>query len=89
MTVRFLVVIWLILLLLLGVSIALGFTGNVTLATILIFSVAAIKAWLVGVYYMRLKWEPRYILVILFGGIALILVLYFTLIPDIIHVYGG
>ncbi len=88
MTRRFLVSIWAVLLLLLGVSIALVRMGNVLLATILIFSIAGFKALLVAVYYMRLKWEPRYIIWILIFGIALMVILYFTLVPDILYQYG-
>ncbi|MBI1909462.1 MAG: cytochrome C oxidase subunit IV family protein [Deltaproteobacteria bacterium] len=88
MTEKFLVTIWAALLGLLGVSLVLGHLGNVFLATVLIFTIAIFKAWLVGAYYMRLKEEPRYILWILLGGVGLIVILYFTLVPDIIHVYG-
>lgn len=84
----FYVKIWILLLVLLGVSIVLGNTRHVFLATILIFGIAIFKAFLVGAYYMRLKWEPRYIVGILLGGVALMVLLYFTLVPDIIYVYG-
>ena len=89
MSERFLIAVWAGLLALLGVSLLLGSWGNVLMATTLIFIVAIIKASLVGAYYMRLKWEPRYILWILFAGVALIAIFYVALIPDIIHVYGG
>lgn len=85
MTKRNLVTIWAILLVLLGLSLLLGSWGNTTLAAILIFMIAILKAFLVAAYYMRLKWEPRYILWILLGGIGCVLILYFTLIPDIIY----
>lgn len=82
------VIIWFWLLVLLGASIGLGFLGHVVLATTLIFGIAAVKAYLVATYYMRLKFEPRYVTGILLIGVAVILILYFTLIPDIIYVYG-
>ncbi len=84
MTRRFLVLIWLCLLALLGVSLLLGLLGNVILATALIFLIALFKAWLVALYYMRLKWEPRYIIGILLFGIGLMVLLYFALVPDIL-----
>ncbi len=85
MSVRFLVGIWSVLLALLGLSLALGYWGNVVLATLLIFTIAILKAFLVGAYYMGLRWEPKYILWILLGGVICILILYFALVPDIIY----
>lgn len=84
-----LVTIWTILLALLGVSIALGYWGSAVLATTLIFTVAVFKAVIVAAYYMRIKWEPKYILGILLGAVGLVLILYFTLMPDIVYQYGG
>lgn len=80
--------IWAVLLFLLGVSIALGYLSHPVLATSLIFGIAAIKAYIVGAYYMRLKWEPRYIVWVLLFAVGLIAILYFTLVPDIVYVYG-
>ena len=88
MSERFLIAVWVALLAMLGVSVALGSWGNVLAATVLIFLIAVIKATLVAAYYMRLKWEPRYILWILFAGVGLMAVLYFALVPDIMHGYG-
>lgn len=89
MTRRSLVAIWVALLFFLGLSLAIAGLGNVALATSLIFSIALLKAGLVVAYYMRLKWEPRYILGILLSGVAVVAILYFTLIPDIVYQYGG
>lgn len=88
MTQKKLILIWFALLVMLGVSLALGRSGHRQLATILIFGVATLKAFLVGAFYMRLRWEPGYIVCILLGGIGLILILYFALVPDIVYVYG-
>ena len=88
MSERLLITVWVLLLAMLGVSVALGSWGNVLAATVLIFLIAVIKAALVGAYYMRLKWEPRYILWILVAGVGLMVVLYFSLVPDIMHGYG-
>lgn len=82
------IVIWIGLLLLLGVSLILGYLGNQILATSLIFGVASLKAWLVANYYMGLKWETNYVAWILLTGLIFMIVLYVALVPDIIYVYG-
>lgn len=82
------VAIWLWLMALLGASIGLGYLGHAVLATILIFGLAAVKAYLVAVYYMRLKFEPRYVAGILLTGVLVIVILYFGLVPDIVYQYG-
>ncbi|MBI2981143.1 MAG: cytochrome C oxidase subunit IV family protein [Deltaproteobacteria bacterium] len=85
---RLLIGIWVILLVLLGVSLLLANLGNPLLATTLIFAIAAIKAALVALFYMRLKWEPGYVFAIISTGLAVVLILFFALVPDIIYVYG-
>lgn len=82
------VAIWVFLLALLGVSLALGYLGNVALATTLIFGIAAVKALVVAIYYMRLKWEPNYVPWIFWIGLIFMVILFFGLIPDIVHQYG-
>jgi len=89
MTASFIKKIWLVLVVLLLVSIALGYLPNATLATVLVFAVATIKAGLVIAYYMGAKSEPKYITYILLSGMACMLILFFVLVPDIIFVYGG
>ncbi len=88
MTPRRLIALWGLLLALLGVSLALGYLGNVVLSTVLIFSVAALKAFLVAAFYMRLKWEPGYVVAILLFGLSVILIFLFALVPDIVFVHG-
>lgn len=88
MTVSSLVKIWVVLLVLLGVSIALGNLGSPRLAATLIFGIALFKAFLVAAYYMRLKFEPRYVTGILLVGLLFIVILYFALVPDIVYQYG-
>jgi len=83
-----LIAIWGMLLAMLGLSLALGYLGNVVLATVLIFLVATLKACLVANYYMGLKWEPKYILWILLTGVIFMIILFAALVPDIIYVYG-
>lgn len=82
------VAIWGVLLALLGLSLAFAQLGSRVLAVVLIFGVAAAKAALVLGFYMGLKFEPRFVALILAGGLACILVLGGMLVPDIVHVYG-
>lgn len=84
-----LVILWGVLLALLGVSLLFGSLGQRGLAVLIIFGVATLKAYLVAFFYMRLKWEPGYILAMILGGIGLMVILFFTLVPDIVSVYGG
>ena len=84
----FYVWIWVALVAMLGISLALGMEGHTTLATGLIFGIAALKAWMVAVYYMGLSYEPRYIAWILITGILFMAVLFVALIPDMVYVYG-
>lgn len=84
MTESFLVKIWGALLGLLLVSVAIGFMASSRLANVLIFSVATIKAALVGAYYMGIKNEPRYILYMLLFGVMLLGILFFLLAPDVV-----
>ena len=88
MKVATLVKIWTVLLFMLGASLLAGSLGNERIAVTVIFMIAAFKAWLVSAYYMRLKWEPHYITMVMIAGILLTLVLYFALVPDILYVYG-
>lgn len=83
-----LVKIWVVLLLLLIVSVAIGFSGNTTLATVMIFGIATMKAYLVLAYYMGLKREPYYITILMASGVAMLVILFVYLIPDIVYVYG-
>jgi heme/copper-type cytochrome/quinol oxidase subunit 4 len=69
-------------------SLAIGTMKDARLATILIFSIATVKAYLVLMYYMGLKWEPKQVHHLLFSAFALMLVLLLYLVPDIVFVYG-
>lgn len=80
--------IWGALVVLLGLSLVLGELKNAELATILIFGVATVKAYLVLSYYMGLKWEPKFVSYILLSALAFMAVLFFYLVPDIVYVYG-
>ena len=81
--------IWALLVVLLVVGIAVGFVGHVVLSTILVFSVAAIKASLVAANYMHLKSEPRFVQVIVLAALACVVIALIAFVPDIVYVYGG
>lgn len=81
--------IWALLVVLLAVGIAVGFVGHVVLSTILVFSVAAIKAGVVAAKYMHLRAEPRFVQVMVLAALICVLVALVGLVPDIVYVYGG
>lgn len=83
------VAIWVVLLLLFGASVGAAHLGATRTATLLIFGIAVAKALLVIAYYMHLRFEPRWIVVLMLGALACAVVLFFGLIPDIAYVYGG
>lgn len=82
------VAIWGVLLALLFLSLGFGRVGHAGLAVTLIFGVAAVKAALVLAFYMHLKFEPRFVQLVLLFGLACVLILAFLLVPDIVYVYG-
>jgi caa(3)-type oxidase subunit IV len=55
------------------------------LAVVLIFTVAVAKAYLVAAYYMHLRYEPLFIVIILLAGLATLYVLFFGLVPDVVY----
>jgi caa(3)-type oxidase subunit IV len=81
--------IWLILVALLTVSLVLGFVGFARTAVVLIFAIAVIKAWLVASYYMHLRFEPRWLTILILSALLCVIVLFVGLLPDIAHKYGG
>ena len=80
--------IWVALVILLIGSLGAASVGAKRTAVSLIFGLAAIKAFLVISYYMHLRFEPRWLRVLLPCVVGLIVVLFVALIPDIVHVYG-
>jgi cytochrome c oxidase subunit 4 len=78
------VLIWGVLVSALLVSLFLGYMDLPVVATVLIFTIAIAKAWLVVAYYMHLKFEPYYVLVIMGTGLACLYFLFFGLVPDIV-----
>ncbi|RMH38819.1 MAG: hypothetical protein D6689_18520 [Deltaproteobacteria bacterium] len=53
-----------------------------------IFVIAAFKAYLVLNYFIHLGREPRYIKYVVIATLAALVILYGTLIPDIVHQFG-
>jgi hypothetical protein len=37
---------------------------------------------------MHLKWEPRFVALVVAAGFLALAILFFGLMPDIVHVYG-
>jgi len=82
------VLVWGVLVVLLVLGISAGWVGHPVLATALIFSVAALKAFLVAANYMHLRFEPWFIRLIVLGGLACVVIVLVALIPDVVYVYG-
>jgi caa(3)-type oxidase subunit IV len=82
------VVLWAVLVGALLLSLALGALGATQLVVGMVFVLAAIKAYLVVAHFMHLSFEPRFVKLVLIGALAVIAVLYFGLVPDIIWVAG-
>lgn len=78
------VLIWGILVCALMVSLFLGYMDLPVVAIVLIFSIAVAKAWLVVAYYMHLKFEPFFVVLIMATGLACLYFLFVGLVPDIV-----
>lgn len=80
------IAVWAWLVLLLGLSLAavfLPFSPAVTVT--LIFVIAAVKAFLVAVNFMHLKFEQRLVRLIAIVPLVLFIIMTLTLIPDIAY----
>jgi len=77
--------IWAVLVSGLIVSLFIGYMQLPVLTTVLIFTVAIFKAYLVIAYYMHLKYEPFFVVVIMAAGLAALYFLFFGLVPDIVY----
>jgi caa(3)-type oxidase subunit IV len=81
--------IWLILLALLGVSIA-GPTLEIQAVTIITaFGVAIVKAYLVAKHFMHLNVQPRYVTYMVCSCLALMLVFWAGTAPDVYNQEGA
>ena len=83
------VLIWGVLVSALLVSLFLGYMDLPVIAAVLIFSIALVKAWLVVAYYMHLKFEPFFVVVIMATGLACLYFLFVGLVPDIVYATSG
>jgi caa(3)-type oxidase subunit IV len=79
---------WYVLVAALGVSLLLAWLEHAQIAAALIFGIAIAKAAIVAMYYMHLRYEPRYVIVVVLAGLACLLILFTGLMLDIVHVYG-
>jgi caa(3)-type oxidase subunit IV len=79
------VALWGILVAALMVSMLLGEMHIPVLAVVLIFSVAIAKAYLVAAYYMHLRYEPLFVMMIVVAGLVCLYVLFFGLVPDVVY----
>jgi len=82
------VLVWAILVAALAISLGLGALGMSSALVVVVFAIAAVKAWLVLRYFMHLRGRPLMFPLLLLGAVAVIAVLYFGLVPDIVWVHG-
>ena len=78
------VLIWGILVSALLISLMLGYMLLPVVTVVLIFTIAIVKAYLVIAYFMHLRYEPLYIVLIMAAGLACLYFLFFGLVPDIV-----
>jgi caa(3)-type oxidase subunit IV len=78
------VAIWGILVAALIVSLLMAGMKLPVVTLVLIFSVAIVKAWLVAAYFMHLKYEPFFVLLVVFAGLACLYFLFVGLVPDVV-----
>lgn len=79
------ILIWGILVSALGISLMMGYMQIPVVAIVLIFTVAVIKAYLVLAYFMHLKFEPFFVVLIMAAGLICLYFLFFLLVPDIVY----
>ncbi|HME73949.1 MAG TPA: cytochrome C oxidase subunit IV family protein [Myxococcota bacterium] len=78
------VAIWGILVAALIISLLMAGMKLPVVTVVLIFSVAVVKAWLVAAYYMHLKFEPFFVLLIVVTGLLCLYFLFVGLVPDVV-----
>ena len=69
----------------LGVSMLVGEMGIPVMGVVLIFTIAVVKAYMVMAYFMHIRFEPIYVTLILGSAALCLYVLFFGLVPDIVH----
>lgn len=83
------VVLWVVLVLLLVVSLGFGWIGSPVLSAVLVYAVAAVKAWIVLRWYMHLRSEPAFVVWIMTAGFAAVVFLVAGTYADVVHPFGG
>jgi len=78
------VAIWGILVAALMVSLLMAGMKLPVVTLVLIFSVAIVKAYLVAAYFMHLRYEPFFIVLIVVTGFACLYFLFVGLVPDVV-----
>ena len=76
---------WITLVVLLGVSLAVASLSK-TLAVIMIFGVAILKAVIVGANFMHLRFEPRWLTLAVLFACCCLGFLWFGVAPDIVPI---
>ena len=76
--------IWGILCVLLVISIFGPFLEIRIVTLITAFGIAIVKAYLVAAYFMHLKYEPFFVVLVMAVGLACLYFLFFGLVPDIV-----
>jgi caa(3)-type oxidase subunit IV len=79
------VALWGVLVAALIISLLMGEMQLPVVTVVLIFSVAVVKAYLVAAYYMHLRYEPRFVVVIAATGLVCLYVLFIGLVPDVVY----
>jgi caa(3)-type oxidase subunit IV len=80
--------VWAILVLLLVLSVAGPAAGMWWLTLLTAFGIAVVKAWMVAAYFMHLRVEPRYVSYLLVALVALVVVLFAGVAPDVMKERG-
>jgi caa(3)-type oxidase subunit IV len=78
------IVLWGVLVLALLASLVLGALGSSGAVVAIVFAVAVAKAYLVAAHFMHLSHEPRFVKLVIVGALAVIVILYLGLVPDIV-----
>jgi cytochrome c oxidase subunit 4 len=79
------VALWGVLVAALAVSLLMAEMHLPVVAVVLIFSIAIVKAGLVAAYYMHLRYEPFFVVVIMAAGLMCLYVLFVGLVPDVVY----
>jgi len=75
--------IFIALLVLLAISVVVGFMGESTLVIMVVFGTAALKAYLVVTNFMHIRFEPKVVWILPIAGVLAVAFFYFGVLPDI------